>query len=184
MNTFETERLYIKKAEPILKDSEILTRLHNNPEVMKYVGFPDGLNTTTKKEKSEIEKKYNTDDAKLLVYTKNNNSCIGSCKIGIQNKKKFCEIDYKLFPKFQGLAYGTEIIKGLAKFIFETKKYKGIETTPNKNNIASQKICEKIGMKKIGEGLWKAPENKQNIIDVPFYTYQITNEQYFKLKNI
>jgi len=171
---FQTERLYIKKADPKKKeDIDFLVKLHNNPQVMKFVGFPKGLGTNFENEKNLAEKNYNSDNARLLIYKKENNECIGSCKIGVPNKENFSEIDYKLLPEFWGRGFGSEVIKGLADFIFNVRKYHGIETTPNKNNIASQKICEKIGMKKMEEGIFKAPKENKNMVDVPYFKYQI-----------
>lgn len=178
---FRTSRLYIKKAELNKQDINFLVKLHNNPEVMKYVGFPKGLGTTFENEKKLTEKNYNTDNARLLIYKKDNDVCIGACKVGIPNKEGFCEVDYKLFPEFWGNGFGSEILKGLANYIFEVKKYKGIQTTPNQKNVASQKMCEKIGMKKVEEGIFKAPKEKRNMIDVPYFVYRITKDKYSKL---
>jgi RimJ/RimL family protein N-acetyltransferase len=175
----ETKNLYIKKAEVLNKlDINFIVNLFNNPEVMKYVGFPKGLGTTFEKEKNNLQKKYNTDDAILLILKKDKNQKIGSCKIGIPNEDKFCEIDYKLLPNFQGKGYGSEILQGLAEFIFKIKKYRGIKTDPNIDNIASQKICEKIGMKRTGQGIFSAPSNNF-MEDVHYYIYEITIDEYF-----
>lgn len=174
---FKTKRLYIKKAELNDKDINFLVRLHNMPEVMKYVGFPKGLGTNFDREWKATEKNYNNDNARLLIYRKDNDICIGACKIGIPNKEGFCEIDYKLLPEFWGKGFGSEIIKGLANFIFNVKKYRGIQTTPNQQNIASQKICEKIGMKRVKEDIYRAPKEKTNMVDVPFYLYRILMEE-------
>ena len=40
---FETERLIIRRAEPEDRDIDFFLRLWNDPQVMKFVGFPFGL---------------------------------------------------------------------------------------------------------------------------------------------
>lgn len=179
---FETDRLYIRQAEPNNKDSELLVRLHNNPLVMKCVGFPKGLNTTVESEFKDIKKSIDTDDAKLLVFLKNNPGvCTGSCKVGILDNEGYCNIDYKLFPKFWSKGYGKELIRGLAKYIFEVRNYDKIKITPNKLNIPSQKIFESISGVKIGEFYYEMPKNKKEDLsatDVDAYVYVLHKKDF------
>lgn len=173
---FKTQRLYTKQAEPTKENINFLVKMHNDFKVMELVGFPKGLGTTFEKEEKITRENLNTDDARLFVYKKENDEFIGYCKIGKPTKDGFYEIDYKLLPEFWGRGYGSEILRGLVDYIFKVKGYSGIQTTPNKNNIASQKICEKVGMRKVGEGVSKA--NRENMVDVFYYIYRIGREEY------
>lgn len=179
---FQSNRLYIRQAEPNNKDIKILVKLHNNPLVMKYVGFPKGLNSTIKKETISTEKTLNTDDARLLVFLKDNpDTCIGSCKIGTPDEEGYCNIDYKLFSEFWGKGYGKELIKELARYIFEVKNYNKIKITPNKLNIASQKIFESIGGIRVGENYYKMPEDKKKSLgatDVDSHIYTLNKKDF------
>lgn len=168
---FETPRLYTRQSNHNNQsDVDLLLNMHNNGEIMKYVGFPTGLHTTFEKEKEATKRK-----PRLLTYTKDTNEFIGYCNTGTKNEDGFYTIDIKLKPEFQGNGYGYELLQGLFKYIFEElKDGAGIETDPNPANVAAVKLYEKLGMKKTG----KINHFKNEEMEFRTEIYRITKEEY------
>jgi [ribosomal protein S5]-alanine N-acetyltransferase len=180
---FETSRLIIRKATE--KDSDIFFNLWTDPDVMKFVGFPKGLKITSEEIKKTIQKEDNSEyDRKLVIELKETGQAIGECKLGQPDKNGISETDVKLLPEFWGKGYGKEIKKGLIDYLFTHTKCTGIKATPNKLNIASQKMQESVGAKKMGEELFKFPEHmKDYTVDVSCYIYIVYREDWEKLKD-
>ncbi len=169
---FSSNRLYFKNINSNLnEDIEMLVKMHNDGDIMKFVGFPNGLNTTFEKEKEQRVREVGTLEELIFCYDKQTDSCIGYCKIGepgiyrqavLDNKKfdslklnaidkKVVCIDYKLKKEFWGKGYGTEVVSSLIDYIYNTLNLDvDIQTDPNILNIASIKICEKCGFEKTG----------------------------------
>jgi len=68
----------------------------------------------------------------------------------IEGKRHF-EIAYSLLPNSWGKGYGTEIALNLKKYGLENKISEKFISIIHKDNIASQKIAQKNGMKIISE---------------------------------
>lgn len=168
---FETQKLIIRRAEE--KDANLFYRLWTDGDVMKFVGFPKGLKVTEEEIRESILKQDKTAyDKKLVIELKDTGQAIGECKLGRPNKEGICETDVKLFPTFQGKGYGKEVKKGLVDYLFTHTDCTGIKATPNKLNLASQKMQEAVGAKKVGEALYKFPEHmREYTVDLSFYIY-------------
>ena len=147
---FETKNLYAKKVNINSNDEiQVFVDMHNDGQIMNFVGFPDCLNTNFEREKELILKTQNTLDERILCYDKTTSEIIGYCKIGVPDKDNKVRIDYKLKKEFWNRGFGYEIVSNLINYIFNTLKLDVIiQTDPNVLNIASIKICEKCGFKK------------------------------------
>lgn len=179
---FETPRLIIRKATTSNEDVEMFFNLWTNPRVMVYVGFPDGLKITHEEIKENISGEDNTEfNKKLVVILKDGAHLIGECKLGLPDQDGISETDVKLFPERWDNKYGVELKQGLVGYLFTHTDCKTITASPNKNNIASHKMQEAVGGKKVGEGLYKFPEKMRDYtIDVPYYVYIVTREDWEK----
>ncbi|MFC1521169.1 GNAT family N-acetyltransferase [Elusimicrobiota bacterium] len=180
---FETARLLIRKAEPLPSDVDLLYSVWTNPQVMKNVGFPQGLKTTKEKILSDIKNHDDTEFSQyLIVEAKAGNELIGECKLMLPDKEGVSETDVKLLPKYWGKGYGTEIKKGLICYLFKNTDCSAVQATPNKGNIASVKMQEAVGGKRVGEGVW-CPAHKSTIgdaVEVPHYIYRVFKEDWLK----
>ncbi|MDR2760531.1 MAG: GNAT family N-acetyltransferase, partial [Rickettsiales bacterium] len=177
---FETDNFQIRKAEPNNEDASICLSLNNNGLVTKYMGFPNGIGTTLDKEKSNIAKNYNSYSEKggrMLCFLKQTGECAGYMSCGHHiNKDNFDEIDYKFFPQFWGKGYGFELVSALIKYVRETiETSAGIETSPNVDNIASIRISEKCGLKKIRDVVYESNETAIKCV-----LMRMTKEEYFE----
>ncbi len=170
---FETKRLIIRQAIPEKTDIEFFNRLWNDPKVMKFVGYPYGLNISREKIeegiRAEDESPY---DKKLVVVEKESGEPIGECKLGRPDKDKISETDVKLLPEYWRKGYGTEIKQNLVEYLFRNTDCIGVKATPNKANIASQKMQEKVGARRVREGTFRFPKHmRKHTCEVPYYEY-------------
>jgi [ribosomal protein S5]-alanine N-acetyltransferase len=175
---FETKRLIIRKARPEKQDIDFFFAIWTNPKVMTFVGFPQGLRTTRDKIRRQISDWGNSAmDSKLVVELKETADLIGECKLGTPDDSGVSETDVKLLPQYWGKGYGTEIKRGLVDWLFSNTDCKVVRATPNQKNIASQKMQEAVGGRRIDEGVCKFPESMRDYtVDVPYYVYEVTRE--------
>lgn len=180
MRVFETERLYIRRAEPVPADIDLFCSLWNNPEVMHWVGFPEGLGMPPDgMEKVLSENSEDPLNAKLVVVRRADGVPIGECKLGTPDDNGVCETDVKLLPPFQGGGYGTELKRGLINYLFTRTKCTTVRATPNRENVASQKMQERVGAKRVGQGVFRFKEPMGvPTCEVPYYVYEIKREEW------
>ncbi len=176
MTVFETERLVIRRAEDAVEDVEHLLALWNDPAVMVNVGFPSGLGITAEKIRAHIhanpEGEY---DQWLVVVERATGALIGECKLGAPDETGLSGTDVKLRPAFWRRGFGTEIKQGLLDYLFTHTACRAVRATPNKANIASQRMQEAVGGERVGEGVWEpAPEQRAFMTAVPHYIYEVS----------
>jgi RimJ/RimL family protein N-acetyltransferase len=177
---FETRRLSIRRALANDDDVEFLYSLWTNPEVMIFVGFPHGLRITRDEIRSQMNKRDSSEyDVYLIVELKESGSRIGECKLGRPDSDGISETDVKIMPEYWGQGYGTEIKRGLVEYLFTRTDCRAVKATPNKNNIASQKMQEAVGGKRIGESVFEFPDDmKDYTCPVPHCIYMVTRDKW------
>ncbi|MCP4686159.1 MAG: GNAT family N-acetyltransferase [bacterium] len=177
---FTTQRLSVRKAEPSARDARLFYRLWTSPEVMAAVGFPRGIDYTEEQIMRRLRDRPESEPGpKLVVELKSLPVRIGECKLGVPNAEGISETDVKLLPRFWGRGLGTELKQGLVDYLFRNTNCRAVKATPNRNNIASQKMQEAVGGKRVGEGLFKAATNiSPHAVDVPFYEYLVYREDW------
>ncbi len=182
MKIIETQRLVIRKAKVNKKDIELYFRLWNQPEVMKNVGFPKGLQIT----EAEIEQRLanQTDsilNSLLIVELKETGELIGEAKLGKPNEQKIAHTDIKLLPEFWGKNYGIEIKKALVSYLFDKTNSVAIEAGPNVKNIASIKMQEAAGYKRIRKGVHQFPDSMRDKTEsVEYFVYRLDKKDWKK----
>jgi ribosomal-protein-alanine N-acetyltransferase len=150
---FETERLRFREWLP--KDAEPFAALNADPIVMEY--FPKILS----REESDafiarIEESFRTNGFDIFaVEEKQNGDFIGF--IGFSRprfKESFTpciEIGWRLAKEYWGNGYATEGAKGCLDHGFKTLGLDEIYSFTATTNLRSERVMQKIGMKKIGE---------------------------------
>ena len=155
---FETKRLIVRQAT--IDDTDHFFELWTNPEVMKFVGFPQGLKITKEELKKQLDQAEGKIlDCRLVVIRRKDGKRIGECKLGRPKEESISETDVKLLPKYWGRGYGKEIKTALVDWLFTHTACKGVKATPNKLNIASQKMQESVGARLVGETSYQFPES-------------------------
>lgn len=179
---FETERLFIRKSTASDRDVEFFFRLWTNSEVMINVGFPNGLKITREDVRRQLSSQDDSEyNVRLVAMLKGTGEMIGECMMRLPDEQGISETDVKLFPQYWGNKYGIEIKQGLVDHLFTHTDCMAVKATPNKNNIASQKMQESVRGKRVGEGVFKFPEKMQDYtVDVPYYEYRVMREDWEK----
>jgi len=179
---FETARLSIRRATSSDDDVAFFYRLWTNPDVMKFVGYPRGLRITLDGIRTRIEKQKSTEfHALLIVQMKDSGVPIGECKLGAPDAESIAETDIKLLPSHWGNGYGSEIKRGLVAYLFTNTNCRAVRATPNKDNIASQRMQEAVGGRRVGENVYHFPETMRDFTcPVPHYIYMVFREDWEK----
>jgi len=179
---FETTRLRIRAARPSDPDVTMFYRLWTDPKVMTFVGFPNGLRITEDEIRRTIANEPVTPfDKKLVIVRKEDNQRIGECKLGFPNTDGNAHTDVKLFPEFWNKGYGTEVKKGLVDYLFIHTACRFVVASPNKNNIASQKMQEAVGGEPVEEGVYQFPEHMRSFtLDVPYIKYSVSRKTWYE----
>ena len=174
----ETERL---RNTPALADSvhvEFLYRIWTTPEVMRFVGFPEGLRTDRQQIRAQLEKPRQSEyDRCLLVALEESGELIGECKLGTPDENGVAHTDVKLLPEHWGKGYGTEVKQALVDYLFTHTDCRGVRATPNRRNLASIRMQEAVGARRVAEGCHRFPDEMRSYTtDVPYIEYVVERD--------
>ncbi len=142
----ETERLFLR--EITLDDKQALFRLHSDPLVQKYTG------EAVVRSMEEIEKAI---ERRIISYKqygfgrwatilKSGKQFVGWA--GLAYLPEFDEIDlgYRFLTEYWGLGLATEASHAILNYGFDSLKLKKIVAIAMKENKASIRVMEKVGM--------------------------------------
>ncbi|MBN1813051.1 MAG: GNAT family N-acetyltransferase [Anaerolineae bacterium] len=171
---FETERLIVRIATE--DDVALFHALWTNPQVMTYVGFPQGIPLTLKGMKARpLKISESPFDCHLVVELKETGRAIGESKLASPDEEGIAGPDLKLLPEFWGHKYGQEAWRARVDYEFTHTDCAVVLGTPNVENIASIKTQEAAGAVRTGEDLYEFPESMQAYTTpVHCYIYKIT----------
>ena len=142
----ETERLILRELVP--SDAEDMLRLHSNHQVQKYTG--EDLITTLEGVYSKINEKINDYEnygfGRWATILKNGKKFAGWA--GLAYLPEFNEIDlgYRFLPEYWGAGIATEASHAILIYGFDKLKLKRIIAIAMKENKASIRVMEKVGM--------------------------------------
>ena len=148
----ETNRLILRELK--LSDAEAFFAMDSNPNVHSYL-----WNKPVQKMEETIEviafvRKQYVDNGigRFAMISKETNEFVGWAGLkfnteAVNNKVNFYDIGYRLDQKFWGRGYASEATFAWLKYAFETMNIKTMEAAAHIDNIASNKILQKIGMR-------------------------------------
>lgn len=87
----------------------------------------------------------------VFVNMADNKICGGACFKGNPNEKEEVEIGYGIDDEYQNQGYATEAIGELITWAHNQKGVKNVLAETEKENIASHKVLQKLGMTKCSE---------------------------------
>jgi RimJ/RimL family protein N-acetyltransferase len=144
----ETKRLLLRHL--IIEDLDKLFALYSDPEIRKY--FPEGvLNREETKEELEWNMHGHPRHPELGLWAtihKETKKFIGRCGLlpwTIDDRLEV-EIAYLIDKAYWGQGLATEAARGLLQYGFEHLKLSRLICLIDPDNIASQRVAEKIGM--------------------------------------
>jgi [ribosomal protein S5]-alanine N-acetyltransferase len=154
----ETERLLIRKIE--LNDVDDLFEVFSDPEVTHHMTWE------VSKTKEETLKNFITvvmerhkkgESVDWSIVHKDSKKVIGNCAfVGWSDQHSKAEIGFVLNKHYWGKGFASEVLKELIRFGFEVIQLNRIEGVCDPDNVGSEKVMQKVGMK--FEGLLRKNE--------------------------
>lgn len=146
----ETDRLMLREIRN--EDFDELYRMNSDPEVMKYVG--DGTTRNYDQMEKEIDMLMSHYIRKpglgiWATILKGNKKFVGASGLVYYDNTTEIEIGYRMLKEYWNKGYATEASYGLLNYGFATLKLAKIVSSAHVDNIASQRVMQKIGMKYI-----------------------------------
>ena len=142
----ETPRLLLR--EITISDTSAMLRLHSNPKVQQYTGDPiiksKAAMETAIKERINNYKKYGY--GRWATILKEDNSFIGWAGLDYLFEIDEIDLGYRFLPEYWGQGFATEACTGILGYGFNQLKIKKIIALAFKENLASIRVMEKIGM--------------------------------------
>jgi RimJ/RimL family protein N-acetyltransferase len=108
-----------------------------------------------------------TKDTPLSLAVVNDNKVIGDLSVWYTGMKDTVEIGYSFAGEISGKGYATEAVNGLVRKLFNEWDVHRIQANLDARNKASQKLCERIGMRKEAhfiQDFWNKGEWTDSII--------------------
>ncbi len=141
----ETERLYLREITP--DDAQFAYDLNLDEEVIRYTG--DGPFESVAAAKEFLEKydhyrKYGF--GRWAVVRKSDNEILGWCGLKYSEDKDEFDIGFRFFKKYWNAGYATESAAACLKIGFEKFDMKTIVGKARKENLASIRVLEKLGL--------------------------------------
>ncbi|MEZ5344517.1 MAG: GNAT family N-acetyltransferase [Pyrinomonadaceae bacterium] len=156
---FETERLRL--FHWTVSDLPVLTKILSDPEVIRFIedGVPFDQNRTLdfiyKMERSTRQRGY----ARWKVVERSTGETIGSCGYGFMEETSEIELGYLFARRFWGNGYATEAAAASADYGFNILGFREIISLTSPENVASQKVLQKIGFGIRGREIFDGEEN-------------------------
>ncbi|CAH0135596.1 GNAT family N-acetyltransferase [Chryseobacterium sp. WG14] len=146
--SYETERLILRPMS--LEDKELIFELYNSPKFIRYIG--DRNIKTVDAAEDYIRNKFIPQIERLgygnyLVMTKEGNNKIGGVGIFERDGLDVVDIGYSLLEEFEGQGYAYEAAQKVKAIAMEEFGLSKISAIISKDNLSSQKLIEKLGLK-------------------------------------
>ncbi|EZH66548.1 acetyltransferase [Bacillaceae bacterium JMAK1] len=144
---FNTERLTIRPFES--NDSLDVFKIYNNDDTCKYLLHDKWVHENLE---GEFNKKLAncslSKDSMLSLAVENGNRVIGDLSVWYTDMKDTVEIGYSFSNEVSGKGLATEAVSSLVYKLFDEFSVHRIQANLDARNIASQKLCVRIGMRK------------------------------------
>ncbi|AJH00604.1 GCN5 family acetyltransferase [Clostridium beijerinckii] len=143
MEKIITDRLILRNFS--LADAKGLLGYLSNPRVNCF----RGEKITTHEEAISEAKKKSEDDSHIAVLLKDDESLIGELFYLYEEPDTY-SIGWNFNEQYEGKGYASESAKALFKCLFNEKSARRLYAYVEDDNYRSQKLCEKLGMRKEG----------------------------------
>lgn len=169
--SFETERLLLRPTS--LEDAAFILKLLNTPKWLHHIG---DRNVTSLKAAEEYIKNRIFPQLERLGYAnytvirKTDGVKIGSCGLYDRDGLKGIDLGFALLPEHEKQGYGYEAAALVLQAGFEEFGLTHISAITSQENVASQKLLEKLGLEYIK--IVRLPKE-----DIPLLLYKITREK-------
>lgn len=141
----ETERLYLRELN--INDADFFYHLNLDKDVLKYTGDKPFVDLNSSKlflENYDHYKKFGL--GRWAVINKENNEFLGWCGLKFSEELNEYDIGFRFFKKYWNKGYATESAKSCIEYGLGKLKLHEIIGRAMKENKASIKVLEKIGL--------------------------------------
>jgi RimJ/RimL family protein N-acetyltransferase len=144
---FTTERLTIRPFKS--NDLQDVFHIYNNDETCKYL-LHDKWTRESMQESfdKKLKNRSLTKETVLSLAVVSHTNVIGDLSVWFTGMKDTVEIGYSFSAETSGNGYATEAVNYFVRKLFEEFEVHRIQATLDARNVASQKLCERIGMRK------------------------------------
>lgn len=144
----ETERLFIFPVS--LDDADFVLAVHNTPKFIQFIG--DRNLRTLEDAENYIKNRFLPHYEKhgfgnCLIVEKSSGKKVGAVGVFVRDGLDVPDIGFSFLPEFEGKGYGYEASSKLMETVFTDFGLKKISAITTNENIASQKLIEKLGLK-------------------------------------
>ena len=143
MHKFETDRLVLRNFSN--EDVHGLFEYTENPRVNCFLS---DKNSTLEEAKLKVHKR-SGDDSYIAVALKESNELIGELFCMKEDPDTY-SVGWHFNDKYEGKGYASESAQALFKYLFTKKEARRIYAYVEDDNLRSQKLLEKLGMRKEG----------------------------------
>jgi len=147
----ETDRLLLREFQ--LSDAAAFFAMDSNPKVHQYLWNKPVQKIEETYEIIDFVQKQYLDNGigRFAIILKETNEFIGWAGLKyntepVNNKTNFYDIGYRLDEKFWGKGYASEASMAWLNYAFETMNLKTLEAAAHTENVASNRILQKMGM--------------------------------------
>jgi len=159
----ETKRLELLEFSP--EDAEFIFLLLNTPGWLENIGTRN-INFISDAEKyisNKLIPSYHINGFGFwLMKLKSTGEPVGMCGFAKREGLDDPDVGFALLPEYEGKGYALEAAKACMEYAAAEMKIEVIKAITSKNNIRSQKLLEKIGLK--FEKLINLPNDKEEIM--------------------
>ncbi len=150
--TFETERLLLRPTTE--QDASFVFKLMNSPKWFQFIG--DRQITSVENARQYIKDKMLPQLQRLgysnyTMVRRADGATVGSCGLYDREGIQGIDIGFALLPEYEGRGYAYEAASCLLRAAFEKFGLHELHAITNTDNLGSQRLLEKIGLRKMGD---------------------------------
>jgi len=151
MEQYTTSRLILKRVT--IEDAPFIVELYNDPNFIKYIGDKGIKNNADAEQYIQTKFLSQFEDygyGNYIVVHKEDQKKIGAVGIFHRPNNTIPDIGFSFLSNYEGKGYGFEassLLKTIALSEFGLQK---ISAYTSEDNIASQKLIEKLGLSYVG----------------------------------
>ncbi len=149
MPEVETKRLLLRIFTP--DDLDALALLYADPEAMKYIATGEPVSREeTEYHLGRLIKYWETHNfGRWAMIEKQSGEFTGYCGLALFEGRH--ELMYGLAKDYWGKGYATEAVTATLRYGFEEVRLETIAAVTRAENLSSQRVMKKVGMKYEGE---------------------------------
>ena len=145
MREIETARLYLRQFMP--DDLDDLCRIYSDPEIMKYLTGVRTREATETAINTMLKRWEENNFGMWALVHKIDRKMIGRCGLGLLDKTPEVELGYAIDKVYWNQGLATEASFASLNYGFQILKLERIVAIARPENIASQRVIQKVGMK-------------------------------------